>query len=308
MNESVESRARRAPFLWVSSAAFKMLLEDLPERQRASVGWVYMCLAAAASDSLDGTHSGFASTVSEVQAMAGMSRPTFRTAVQTLETMGLLERQNRHAANGATIGVRYILLEPDQAGTAGGGKKLAGGQETRQETYPPNARGRIQEETKEVNPLNPLEKEQAIRAGDERLRYNRRQASKLQTKMAVALLDAWNSEAGQNIKMFDGLGRPTAGMRLITGAVLAHPDVELSQWMRTMNTVLASPYPYWGKTPSPGVVFGEKVVDANLTDPTRNAGKPPLNAASISAQNLTEQQRAERRRREQEQLEKLDLG
>lgn len=281
MNESVESRARRAPFLWVSSAAFKMLLDDLPERQRASVGWVYLCLAAAASDSLDGTHQGFASTVAEVQAMAGMSRPTFRAAVQTLETMGLLERQNRTAENGATIGVRYILLEPEQAGSRGGGKKLAGGQETRQETYPPNARGRIQEETK-VNPLNPLLKEQAIREGNERLRYNRRQASKLQTKIAVTLLDAWNSEASQTIKMFDGLGRPTAGMRLITGAVMAHPDVELSQWMRTMNTVLASPYPYWGKTPSPGVVFGEKVVDANLEDPTRNAGKPPLNATSIA--------------------------
>lgn len=289
MTESVESRARRAPFLWVSSAAFKMLLHNLPERQRASVGWVYLCLAAAASDSLDGTHQGFASTVAEVQAMAGMSRPTFRAAVQTLEGLGLLERQNRTSQNGATVGVRYILLEPDQAAMGGGGKKLTRGQETGQETCPPNVRGRIEEEVKKgVTPHTPLAKEQAVRDGAERLRYGSKTSTKQQTKIAISLLDSWNSEAGQKIKVFDGLGRTTAGMKLIIGAVMAHPDVEASYWLRTMNTVLASPYPYWGKTPSPGVVFGPNVVDANLQDPTRNAGKPPLNAPTKTPQTATE--------------------
>jgi hypothetical protein len=254
---------------------------------------------------MDGEHEGFKSTVAEIQAMTGLSRPTFRTAIQTLETYGLLQRRESYAENGATNGIRYILLEPHQVG----GNTISRGESSRQRYFPPNAHGRIEEEVKKgATPQTPLAKEQAVRGGVEKLRYGSKVSTKLQTKIAVGLLDSWNSETGQRIKVFDGLGRTTAGMKLILGAVMAHPDVEASYWLRTMNTVLASPYPYWGKSPSPGVVFGPKVVDANLQDPTRNAGKPPINASTITNSNLTPEQRRERRRREIEQLERVDTG
>jgi hypothetical protein len=62
MSERVEARARRAPFLWLSSAAFRTLILDLPEGQRQTVGWVYTCLAATACDAFDGDHRGFVAT------------------------------------------------------------------------------------------------------------------------------------------------------------------------------------------------------------------------------------------------------
>lgn len=139
MSEAVEARGRRAPFLWASSAAFRRLVSEVPARQRSSVGWVYTCLAATASESFDGSHQGFASTADEVMVLTGLSRPTFRNAIKTLEGLGLLYREDRHNETGATVGVRYVLLEPGQGGQA---SCLGGGQVTGQGIYPPNARPR----------------------------------------------------------------------------------------------------------------------------------------------------------------------
>jgi hypothetical protein len=90
----------------------------------------------------------------------------------------------------------------------------------------------------------------------------------------VRLFDAYNSELGRKISMFKGTGRQHDDLTEILGAVLDYPDVDEAKWMRTMHGVLASTNPYWGRSPSVGVVFGRKVVQRNLDDPGNNNRRP----------------------------------
>lgn len=264
MTESVESRARIAPFLWISSATFKRLTRDVPERKRANVGWVYTCLAGAASDRSDGTHEGFAASPTEVQAMTGLSRSTFRSAIHTLEELGLLYRQLKSDSRGMTIGVRYILLEPGQRGVT---KQPHGGLAADANANPTNA-GERNGGIKKENPPTPQEREQLVREGKRVLSHRRSKSTKAQTEDVVALFDGYNSEVGRRISMFTGTGKQHPDLTKVLGAVLEFPNVERTTWLRMMHTVLANPW--WGDgPPSVGVVFGPGVVSDNLENPAR---------------------------------------
>lgn len=81
--------------------------------------------------------------------------------------------------------------------------------------------------------------------------------------VALEAFDAYVAKTGQRIKpMRPSNGAPSDALRLITGAVLDHPDVDASQWARLIDGSLAAPW--WQGAPTAGVIFGPGVVDRQL--------------------------------------------
>lgn len=93
--------------------------------------------------------------------------------------------------------------------------------------------------------------------------YHRKQVPKWAAERALGAFAAFAERAGQKIEPFrPSNGRPSEALTLITGAVLDHPDVDADTWSRLITAAFADPW--WTGVPSPGVVFGPKVLDRGL--------------------------------------------
>lgn len=278
MEEKIEARSRRAPFLWASSAAFRLIVESVPERERQSVGWVYTCLAATASEAFDGSHQGFGSTAGEIQALTGLSRPTFRKALQTLESLGLLLRENRTAESGRTMGVRYILLEPDQQG----GKPVATRQETAADVAPP---ARASKNGKNQN-LS-LTGENARKP----VSYRGRRVPVGTVETAEGLLAVFNEQTGRGLTSRKQDGTASDMLKQIIGAVLERPAVTREEWARAVVNTVANPPSWLDGQMQIGHVFGGRAVEYALA----NEGQRVLNAAgrgeSVVERNMSQAER-----------------
>lgn len=284
-NERVEARSRRAPFLWASSAAFRLIVESVPERERQSVGWVYTCLAATASEAFDGSHQGFGSTAGEIQGLAGISRPTFRKALQTLESLGLLIRENREAESGRTLGVRYILLEPDQQG----GKPVATRQTTDSDVAPPARTGTNGKKKKpSLTGGNAL-----ARIGDKPVSYRGKRVKPEVVGRAEGALAVFNEMTGRTLSTRTEDGSASAMLKQVIGTMLAWPDVTAEEWAAAVRNTCENP-PDWvdGKQLQVGHIFGERAVQHALA----NTGCPSARSRMASGQSVVErtQSKAER--------------
>lgn len=83
---------------------------------------------------------------------------------------------------------------------------------------------------------------------------------------ACQLLRIYCSLAGQHLQCFTSDGHPSESLKRVIGAMTTHADEPFEKWAATIEGVLANPW--WGDGPaSIGVVFGPKVVEANLANP-----------------------------------------
>jgi hypothetical protein len=103
-----------------------------------------------------------------------------------------------------------------------------------------------------------------------KMSFRGKQATKGQAETVKNLIEAWNSETGQQRKLFNA-GGMTGDAKKVLGAVMSHPEINEPQWMRTMQTLLANPW--WNGPPTLGVMFGPGVVDDNLESPARGGAR-----------------------------------
>lgn len=147
-------------------------------------------------------------------------------------------------------------------------------------------------------------KEAELAAGTLSVRYRSRAVPVARAQTASVLIDSYNTETGQRRQRFKPDGSLTEDFKRIIGALTDHPEVETSQWNRTMNTVLANPW--WDGSPSVGVIFGPKVVDDNLSDPARGGRKRRNGPEPVI--HGTKEERDANLARDLERLKHLDTG
>lgn len=81
-------------------------------------------------------------------------------------------------------------------------------------------------------------------------------------RVVLEVLAVFNERAGTDFGAFGARG-PSENLKRITGAVLDHPDASVADWRGLIDWTLA--HPWWPDgAPTIGVVFGPKVLDANI--------------------------------------------
>lgn len=83
---------------------------------------------------------------------------------------------------------------------------------------------------------------------------------------ACQLVRLYARHASQPTQLFTRDGSPTEALKRVIGALTTHDDEPFDKWVAMIPKVLARPW--WDGNPSIGVVFGPKVLEANLHDAT----------------------------------------
>jgi len=98
------------------------------------------------------------------------------------------------------------------------------------------------------------------------LKYRGKPVPEKRAVDACQLVRIYARHAKQPTALFNRDGSPSEALKRVIGALTTHDDVTFDTWSSMVPKVLARPW--WDGKPSIGVVFGPKVVDGNLADPT----------------------------------------
>ena len=143
------------------------------------------------------------------------------------------------------------------------------------------------------------ERERALEEGQPlRLKFRGKLVPEPEARKTCLVHRHFCERAGLSLQRFTPSGEPSESLKRVLGAVTANPEVPFEQWARTVDGVLESPW--WEGSPSIGVVFGPKVVEENLANPSRARGR------AQTRQSAAERERQRRDERIKARLERAE--